>query len=140
MKAVGEQLWLDSVNEIAVNLQDMISSFSRVFPTHLFNIYPHLKFRQGGLTLICKQGMFRISIDQEHLLRDVQVLKRISGLFFEPRLNFVVPPHYFKQFKDQEHFDAQSYPRVNSILGLKQLVFKLPGSSQPIFFNTFLRF
>jgi hypothetical protein len=77
------------------------------------------------------QGMFQFTVAQDHPIRGVQVLKRLCGLFSNPKLYFVVPPHRFMRFRKQEFLKKQGTSTVGAISELKQYVLELQvGLSQ----------
>jgi hypothetical protein len=47
------------------------------------------------------QGIFQFTVAAEHQIRGVHILKKLSKLYDEPKLFFVVPPHRFEKFKKQ---------------------------------------
>jgi hypothetical protein len=47
------------------------------------------------------QGMFQFTVAAEHPIRGIIILGKLSKLYDEPKLYFVVPPHRFKNFKKQ---------------------------------------
>ena len=72
------------------------------------------------------QGMFQFTVAAEHPIRGVQILRRLCGLYDEPKLYFVVPPHRFAAFKKQSFKAKTGTDVVTEILELKQYVLELP--------------
>jgi hypothetical protein len=191
-KYVGEQLWIKYSAEMVTNLQEMFGGSPSEISRHLYEIYAHLKLRQGGFKVRVKnlekdegvfdleivphgslvhvaknsissivrldasayyeasddntfpaidsfsfQGMFQISVAQEHPIRGVQTLRKICGLFSEPKLYFVVPPHRFDKFKKQNFLGTKGNTKVKPIVNLQQYVMELPvHSSKEAFHST----
>jgi len=52
-KFVGEQLWIRHSAQMITNLLEMFGGSPNEISRHLFEIYGHLVFSQGGLTLNC---------------------------------------------------------------------------------------
>ena len=74
---------------------------------------------------ISKQGMFQFTVGAEHPIRGVRVLKQLCGLYPDPKLYFVVPPHRFAKFKKQKFLEKQGSSQVGAVPGLKQYVLEL---------------
>ncbi|KAI3631272.1 hypothetical protein MIR68_010762 [Amoeboaphelidium protococcarum] len=74
---------------------------------------------------ISKQGMFQFTVGAEHPIRGVRVLKQLCGLYDDPKLYFVVPPHRFAKFQKQKFLDKQGSTQVIAVPGLKQYVLQL---------------
>ena len=72
------------------------------------------------------QGMFQITVAQEHPIRGIQILRSICALFSEPKLYFVVPSHRFERFKKQKFLATKDNSVAEQIDGLKQFVVELP--------------
>ena len=72
------------------------------------------------------QGMFQFTVAAEHPIRGVQILRRLCGLYDEPKLYFVVPPHRFAAFKKQSFKPKTGTDDVTEIYQLKQYVLELP--------------
>jgi hypothetical protein len=72
-----------------------------------------------------KQGMFQFTVGAEHLIRGVQILKQLCGLYADPKLCFVVPPHRYAKVKKQSFLEKQGNSKVREVLGLKQYVLEL---------------
>ncbi len=53
-KYVGEQLWQKHTAQMVLNLQEMFGGSPNEISRHLFEIYGHLVFSQGGKTLKCR--------------------------------------------------------------------------------------
>ena len=69
--------------------------------------------------------MFQFTVGAEHPIRGVRVLKQLCGLYADPKLYFVVPPHRFAKFKMQKFLEKQGSSQVGAVLGLKQYVLEL---------------
>jgi hypothetical protein len=74
---------------------------------------------------ISKQGMFQFTVGAEHPIRGVRVLKQLCGLYADPKLYFVVPPHRFAKFKKQKFVEKQGSSQVGAVPRLKQYVLEL---------------
>ena len=72
------------------------------------------------------QGMFKFTVAAEPPICEVQILRRLCGLYDEPKLYFVVPPHRFAAFKKQKFKAKAGNDDVNEIPQLKQYVLELP--------------
>ena len=72
------------------------------------------------------QGMFQFTVAAEHPIRGVNILGKLSKLYDEPKLYFVVPPHQFEKFKKQSFKAKQGTIEVVPVAGLKQYVLELP--------------
>ena len=73
-----------------------------------------------------EQGMFQITVAQEHPIRGVRILENMCALFSEPKLYFVVPSHRFEKFKKQKFLATKGNSEVTPIKSLKQIVVELP--------------
>jgi hypothetical protein len=71
------------------------------------------------------QGMFQFTIAQNHPIRGVQILKQLCGLYSNPKIYFVVPPHRFEKFTKQNFLGKQGNLAVGDIPGLEQYVLEL---------------
>jgi hypothetical protein len=69
------------------------------------------------------QGMFQFTVAAEHPIRGVHMLKKLSKLYDEPKLYFVVR---FEKFKKQSFKAKQGTNEVETVAGLKQYVLELP--------------
>jgi hypothetical protein len=179
-KYVGEQLWIRHSAQMITNLQEMFGGSPNEISRHLFEIYGHMVFSNGGRTLKCRcledatvteitldalnsqritfgkdtiptaaaltgsyyeptdednfpavdslspQGMFQFTVAAEHPIRGVIILGKLSKLYDEPKLYFVVPPHRFEKFKKQSFKAKQGTIEVRPVAGLKQYVLELP--------------
>jgi hypothetical protein len=71
------------------------------------------------------QGMFQFTVAAEHPIRGVGILGKLSKLYDEPKIYFVVPPHRFEKFKKQSFKAKQGTPEAGPVAGLKQYVLEL---------------
>ncbi|KAL5039123.1 squalene synthetase-like protein [Batrachochytrium dendrobatidis] len=53
----------------------------------------------AAIDSLSQQGMFQFTDDDEHPIREVDILTKLCNLYDEPKLYFVVPPHQFEGFK-----------------------------------------
>ncbi|EPZ34717.1 hypothetical protein O9G_004024 [Rozella allomycis CSF55] len=83
-----------------------------------------------AIDAISPQGMFQFTVESEHPIRGIQVLKKVCKLFKdqqkEPKLFFVVPTHQFSSFKKQVFVGKSGNSSVQEIQELKQYVLELP--------------
>jgi hypothetical protein len=70
--------------------------------------------------------MFQFTVAIEHPIRGISILLKLSKLYHEPNLYFVVPPHRFEKFKKQSFKANKGTKEVEHVDGLKQYVLELP--------------
>jgi hypothetical protein len=75
---------------------------------------------------LSSQGLFQFTVAAEHPIRGVTTLEKLSKLYHEPKLYFVVPPHRFEKFKKQSFKAKRGTIAVGSVGRLKQYVLELP--------------
>lgn len=93
-KYVGEQLWIRHSAQMITNLQEMFIGSPNEISRHLFEIYGHLVFSVGGLTLNCRclesgnVTKFRLDILQGRRISfgkdTIPTAKDLSGNYYEP--------------------------------------------------------
>jgi len=72
------------------------------------------------------QGLFQFTVAPEHPIRGARILGKVSQLFQNPKLYFVVPPHRFERFKKQKFLASDGNSSVEPVPLLKQFVLELP--------------
>jgi DNA-binding transcriptional ArsR family regulator len=71
------------------------------------------------------QGMFQFTVASSHPIKGVDILKKISKLYSDPKIYLVVPPNRFDKFSSQI-FLQKGEKKAKGIPSLKQYVLELP--------------
>ncbi|KAI8822735.1 hypothetical protein BJ741DRAFT_584513 [Chytriomyces cf. hyalinus JEL632] len=80
----------------------------------------------SAIDSLSPQGMFKLSIDAEHAMQEVEVWNDLCALYDKPRLYFVVPPRLFESFAKQKFLETDEKSGENLIEKMEQFVLELP--------------